>query len=286
MNNCTKCNKSKYIHEFITGRNTCKDCNNLRRRNEYLLKKTNKDNSLTKTCSSCNKILSISFFKVTSGQCNDCVNYKRRLLNEQKRKPVIKPKSPNNKICKYCNCEKDKNLFRRNRLKCRKCENKERSLLVREQKLKDKNYKFRLLMCSRINFILKKINKKKDNKTISYLNCSLDYFANWLNFCFKKKKTFTFENHGEIWDIDHVIPVSKFDFTDKNNITLCFSWFNLMPLESSKNRSKGNKILKKQIKKHLNRLNKFCEKPNEEYLKLCATYLDAGNPLELQATTQ
>lgn len=88
----------------------------------------------------------------------------------------------------------------------------------------------------------------------------------------------TYENHGIYWHIDHVIPITQFNFdidTDKN-IELCFSWFNLMPLVKEKNISKQNKIDKEQIINHLQNLKDFGVNP-QEYIQLCATYLVAGN---------
>lgn len=38
-----------------------------------------------------------------------------------------------------------------------------------------------------------------------------------------------FKNYGE-WEIDHIIPVSSFDFSIKQNIFECFNFRNLQPL--------------------------------------------------------
>jgi hypothetical protein len=52
----------------------------------------------------------------------------------------------------------------------------------------------------------------------------------------------TIDNYPE-WEIDHIYPVSKFDFTKKDNITACFNYKNLQPLWKSENRKKSNKII-------------------------------------------
>ena len=50
------------------------------------------------------------------------------------------------------------------------------------------------------------------------------------------------DNYGE-WEIDHIIPVSSFDFTKRENILTCFNYKNLQPLWWLDNRKKYNKIL-------------------------------------------
>jgi hypothetical protein len=66
----------------------------------------------------------------------------------------------------------------------------------------------------------------------------------------------TWDNYGE-WHIDHIVPVSSFDFSDEKQITNCWSLDNLQPLwattqiaiaygEDSSyigNIEKGNKII-------------------------------------------
>ena len=65
----------------------------------------------------------------------------------------------------------------------------------------------------------------------------------------------SWDNYGEYWEIDHIIPKNLFnfsDFTDKQ-FQICWSLANLRPLEKSLNRSRpkdGSDIseeLKQQI---------------------------------------
>jgi hypothetical protein len=48
----------------------------------------------------------------------------------------------------------------------------------------------------------------KNKPTIEYLGCSSNEYIQWMN---DHSLDFTIENHGKIWHIDHVIPLSKFD---------------------------------------------------------------------------
>ena len=53
----------------------------------------------------------------------------------------------------------------------------------------------------------------------------------------------SWDNYGE-WELDHIIPVSAFAFTSKDDIDFkrCWALKNLRPLWRKDNRSKGNKI--------------------------------------------
>ena len=54
----------------------------------------------------------------------------------------------------------------------------------------------------------------------------------------------TWGNHGKYWEIDHIIPVSVFNFTKTEHIDFkrCWALKNLRPLEKSANRKKSCKL--------------------------------------------
>jgi hypothetical protein len=92
------------------------------------------------------------------------------------------------------------------------------------------------------------------------------------------------DNHGVVWHIDHVIPLSRFNLKNEQDILVAFNWRNTMPLLATENLSKNNKILKPQIEQHLKTLTDYHGKNSIElpqvYIDLFAKYLEAGNPLE------
>ena len=73
-----------------------------------------------------------------------------------------------------------------------------------------------------------------------YLGCSFEFFEVWIQFQFDQNMNWF--NQGSYWHIDHVLPVSSFDFTIEQNIYICTTWINLRPLEAKENLSKHNKI--------------------------------------------
>jgi hypothetical protein len=168
--------------------------------------------------------------------------------------------------CNYCHVIKPNERFRHNRLKCKDCERDEPiSKLIR-------NIRSRILSTI----------KYKSKHTITYLGCNCSDYLKWiLNY----DASYTFENYGKIWHIDHVIPISKFQITDEEDQLLAFNWRNTMPMSVKENLSKNNKIIKPQIENHLKKLldyhleNKL-DLP-QVFIDLFAKHLDAGNPLEL-----
>jgi hypothetical protein len=108
---------------------------------------------------------------------------------------------------------------------------------IKEKYKNDNNFRIKELIRLRIKRELKTGKKKH---TIEYLDCDYDFARKWLEFRFEKDMTW--ENLGIIWQIDHILPISKFNFTNENEIKICFHWTNLQPLYSNINNSKTNKI--------------------------------------------
>jgi hypothetical protein len=132
------------------------------------------------------------------------------------------PKKYNNGMCKSCNTEymkryrktdnykqyQEKNYeeTREYRLEWKKKyyqENKEdRAKYVREYKLKNPHVK---IQASIISYISQSLKKQK--KSIEYLGCSWDVFYKHTEKQFLPEMNW--ENYGEIWEVDHIIPLSK-----------------------------------------------------------------------------
>ncbi len=51
--------------------------------------------------------------------------------------------------------------------------------------------------------------------------------------------SWTWENHGTVWEIDHIKPISKFDLTDPQQLRAAFHYTNTQPLSCADNMKKG-----------------------------------------------
>jgi len=117
-----------------------------------------------------------------------------------------------------------KEYFKKHRVKYRLRLNS----LEREKMKTDFNYKLKRLL--RIRFItsLKKNKVRKNNSILNLLGCSIQDFRNHLESQFKPEMNWS--NHGEVWEIDHIIPCSKFDLSKLEDQQKCFHYSNSQPL--------------------------------------------------------
>ena len=103
----------------------------------------------------------------------------------------------------------------------------------------DLGYKLRHVISSRISHALRFYNTIKQNRTIEYLGCSLNEYVIFLENKFDANMNW--DNYGEYWEIDHIKPVTKFDFNNENELYECFHYSNTQPLNKIENKIKSNK---------------------------------------------
>lgn len=277
LRKCPKCNKYYTNINFLPYDKKCRDCYKEYKRKLWTNKNPPKkkiDISFNKSCTKCNEKLPLTEFRyyvnkkkinIYRNKCKICEKDENRKYRQSVIGKDKTSKWMTENINKY---KKTKKIWKEN--------NKSIINAKKRERLKtDFIFKLRTQISSRLAKTLKKIHKTKSKSTLKYINSTLDYVKKWLEFCFANEMTI--ENHGQLWHIDHVIPVAKFNFNDDKDIELCFSWFNLMPLLKEENLIKQDKIDKEQIIKHLQNLKDFGVNPHE-YIQLCATHLDAGNP--------
>jgi hypothetical protein len=165
--------------------------------------------------------------------------------------------------CKECKTLYRKNnieQFRARKLKWYQKKKLQKSLIPKQKKIKDKNYKpahklkrkekerlqrqtdlnFRMLgnLRTRIYHAMKKDTKGK--KTKELLGCSIQEFKIYLESKFREGMSW--DNYGKYgWHIDHIIPCSMFDLTNFEQQQKCFHYSNLQPLWAIDNLKKYNK---------------------------------------------
>jgi uncharacterized protein (DUF983 family) len=283
---CSKCGETKSLDRIVKNRNVCKDCCNKRKKEKY--KALVIDNETNQICTICTKSKPLTSFIKRRTVCKDCNNEKRKERyhsNEEQRKKIIKQASEfkhnkvidrrnkkleeigeGNKKCSVCSTIKSQDRFRHNRLRCKDCERD------------DPIEKFKRNVRSRIYAALK---KNKELHTVKYLGCTSSEYLQWI---FNYDINYNLDNHGKVWHIDHVIPLSRFNFENKEEQMIAFNWRNTMPLSAKANLSKNAKIVKPQIEQHLKYLKDYHKEKRielpQKFIDLFAKHLDAGIPLE------
>jgi hypothetical protein len=112
---------------------------------------------------------------------------------------------------------------------------------------------FRIKSNLRARFHHAVINQFKIESVIELLGCDIPSFKQYLESKFKPEMNW--DNHGDVWEIDHIKPCSSFDLTDIEQQKECFHYINLQPLFKTSgiaeefnyineigNRNKSNKI--------------------------------------------
>lgn len=85
-------------------------------------------------------------------------------------------------------------------------------------------------------------NETKVGSAVKDLGCTIEE----LKIYFEKQfvEGMTWENHGNHgWHIDHIIPLSSFDLTDREQFLKACHYTNLQPLWAKDNLSKGSKVI-------------------------------------------
>ena len=259
MQLCSSCKFEKSSTDFHRRRTVCKECVKLDRKQKeraYL----EKANEITKDCTLCQQKLDGTKFRYDSNVCFDCSKKKNsRVIN----KPTA---DMPDKQCTKCTIIKKATDYRFRSNACIECEKlamyewrkknpeKFKDHLQRyrskpETKEKKNEYRRNKYNTDLIERISKRcrqrvremIHKKKDGLHYELLGCSYPWLIKWLEYNFKDG--YTWDNYGNIWQIDHIRPCASFDLTDEIEQRKCFHWTNLAPLSTSENASKKDKIL-------------------------------------------
>jgi hypothetical protein len=167
--------------------------------------------------------------------------------------------------CKLCSCAREHNMDDANRKKHNDLhkrwfsENKEHvreynkkyrednkkilrynyKIYLREKKKNDLNFRIRIKLGKIMHDYVKK--RRRSNTASKLLGCSIDEFRIYM--ASKFRDGMTWENHGILWEIDHIFPLSKFDLTDEYQQRIAFNYNNMQPLLRKENREKWDKVL-------------------------------------------
>lgn len=225
MNECKVCQIEKDLSEFSFRndikkyRTECKKCRTNREKAKYkenpeFYKNKKKDeyNKNKEVILERNKKYRANNLEKYNAQCAKYREENRELIRERQ-------KSTDYKIKRNANLKRRREIDSKFRLVC--------SYRARVSELLKSNKK-----CSRIQF----------------LDCTKDFFYEWIKTQFNDKMNW--ENYNEYWVLDHVIPIAFFDLENEIHLKKCFSWFNLRPLEKKENSKKSNFIDLNIIKKH------------------------------------
>ena len=115
-----------------------------------------------------------------------------------------------------------------------------RSILDKERRKTDINFKLVCNLRSRTSKAFKAHNVRKTNRTFNLLGCSQLFFKKWINH--QLYGSMSLKNYASVWQNDHCLPIVSFNLLDENDMKKGFNWINLRPMYRTENISKSNKI--------------------------------------------
>jgi len=261
---CDSCHE--YRTEYYDGYTTCKVCIRLRQRERNKQARLKQKeiyadpvaSSKPKDCASCGKTKTVKDFRINRSECHDCERaYGRQYNREHAEK-------------RKCYREMHKEEI-----------HKIQAEWYQINKVHVQN-KYNARIESDPEFKLKKKEKDKLHRVIDAVfsqkgctNEKTDRISDWLEYNFTDPMEW--ENHGTLWDIDHVIPLGKWDLTNPTHVEMCFDWKNLSPLDCKTNRfTKRAQINTEQVTQHTERLKQYFEENGLDMKELNA-YMEKYN---------
>ena len=98
-------------------------------------------------------------------------------------------------------------------------------------------YRLRVRLRTRIKMAIKK--NLKHGSTVNDLGCSIDFLKVYIESKFYGNMSW--DNWGDVWELDHIKPLFKFDLTKRKQLLKACHYTNLQPLTVEDHRKKTNK---------------------------------------------
>ncbi len=137
--------------------------------------------------------------------------------------------------CKKC-VKKRKAIFYR---KNKKSVNESGRIYKNKKRKSDLNYRLRDNLRARLRGAIK--NNQKSGSAVQDLGCSIDFLKVYLENKFVEGMSWSnYGNRRGQWSIDHMIPLSKLDLADRQQLLKACHFSNLQPLWHVDNVTKSN----------------------------------------------
>jgi hypothetical protein len=182
---------------------------------------------MKKQCAKCKLDRLISEFSRSKSWCNPCMREYTKTWKANNRTKVNKSQQT------YIENHEDyyKQYYSENRAILLEKHKEYNKIATERKKAKlklDSDFKMRHNLRQRLKRVIKKNFALKSNSTEKLLGCKFIEVKKHLESKFLP--TMTWENYGQYWHIDHIIPCASFDLTKEEEQQKCFNYTNLQPL--------------------------------------------------------
>lgn len=225
MKICTKCKIEKFYNNFYKDKynkdgykSYCKECSNLVHF-DFLKRNPNIGKEINKRYSKNHKE------EIKQRNKSYRLNNQEKLAEYEKNRSEVR--KPYRKIYNEEYYKNNKNkIIIQNVEYCNKREKK------------DILYRLRRRLRTRLYCAIR--NGQKKGSAVRDLGCSVSELKQYLESKFKPNMSW--DNYGE-WHIDHIIPLSSFGLTSREQFLEACNYTNLQPLWMSENLQKGAKVI-------------------------------------------
>lgn len=111
-----------------------------------------------------------------------------------------------------------------------------------------------------------------------YFGLPIQDFRRWIEIQFTDD--LSWENFAEAWQFDHIVPVAYFDFTQEDDLRLCWNFINIRVESINDNKNRSQRIDMLAAKPYFEAL--F----SKTGLKICNKMLDKINSLQASSITR
>jgi len=236
---CSKCSQEKDISLFNKGKNQCKCCMAVYRKEYY-------NNNREECLSRGRKFKSDNKQKLKEYQQNYYLEHSQERLDYNKKWNENNPESIKRTRRKEKEkFQENKNLRDEKNLKASqwRLQNPQRVKEYRKKDAAKVDRKIRVNIANQIRRGIKKFNAAKLESTLTFLGISISEFLRYLESKFLP--CMTWENYGkgdDKWNIDHILPCAAFNLSILEEQKICFHYTNLQPLWQVDNKDKNDKI--------------------------------------------
>jgi len=117
----------------------------------------------------------------------------------------------------------------------------------------------------------------------SYFGIDISGFRQWIDNQFDEETNW--ENFSELWQFDHIIPVTYFDFKEENDLRLCWNFTNIRIEKLKLNKNRENRIDVLGAKSYFESLFKntgyqVCEKMLEKIVRIELSQIASNEKME------
>ena len=267
---CSKCKHELPIDMFTKSKWSsdglyvhCKDCLKIENKQRYDKSREGKPNLKRKRevtedgllqCCKCKRLLPLSMFYKDCYQlcgydhwCKDCrKEFQKAYMQTEAGKATNRRGA-----AKFRASEEGKAYLKAYRESGKACEDvkrywrnggKEKSLKLKREKWKnDPEYKLVEVARHRMRAMI--VKGYKSAHTMELVGCTPEFLRQYLESKFQPGMSWNNFGKGEgKWNVDHILPCSRFDLKSEEHQRICFNYRNLQPLWENENTLKKDKL--------------------------------------------